>query len=248
MSNNVLTEQDYYDNGGAVGDATAAQVMRGLAIAWRQAENYLNANMLVATGTYTAVWPSDGNMDLDKGYLTGLVSVTARHDLSTCTCQTQDFSECAIIVDQRTGVISLRSCHSSLGSQCASGQCGSPAVSMVPRLAIVTYGSGIWESRTEIPEDVVLALVQLSRKWVEVVLGRTEPGAPAIQSYSEMGYSETRAPLRQTKIGVGFAEQLLADTLRNYRVKRMVRGSKPQSAGIITGRSYAGPGFGGFGR
>jgi len=212
----------------AIGFATGTTALEDLAweAAWEQAETLLGSNLL--TGTVAAerhIWPRgwldyDANfryLQLDKTYLTSVVTCTLTHDLGECDCGTDDVSACVLPYDLRRSVVEIRSSEASISAGCGCVMCNKEA------WVDITYVAGAWNTPADIPATVKLAIATLAQDWKSLALsGGATASAGFVDQWSSMDYSERLGLLAKTEAGSSPAANLAAGVFRKYKVKRMV--------------------------
>jgi hypothetical protein len=205
---------------------TAALEDMAYAAAWSQAEALLGSNLL--TGTVAAerhIWPRgwldyDLNfryLQLDKTYLTSVVTATLTHDLGNCDCGTDDVSACVLPYDLRRSVVEVRASDAPISGGCGCVMCNREA------WIDITYVAGAWNTPGDIPADVKLAIATLAQEWKALALsGGASAGAAFVTQWSSMDYSEQLGALVNTPADKSAAANLAATVFRRYRVNRMV--------------------------
>jgi len=211
----------------AVGFATGTAALEDMAwqAAWDQAETLLGSNILTGTVTERHIWPRgwldyDANfryLQLNKTYLTSVITATLTHDLGECDCGTDDVSACVLEYDLRRSVVEIRSSEASISAGCGCVMCNKEA------WVDIVYIAGAWDTPADIPATVKLAIATLAQDWKNLALsGGATVSAGFIDQWSSMDYSERLGLLVKTDAGSSPAANLAAMVFRKYKVKRMV--------------------------
>lgn len=225
----ILTDDIFSSYGGATGTSTPAQRQAAYCIAEGEAATEIGTFVAPTTVTGTHAWPPMGEpVMLQYTHLNSIGAVTALHDVG-CDCEDDavTLEGCAWILDVDGSIISLRECNATAQGSCARANCSCGIWnSGRPYRARIAYTAGLPTEAASDPR-LLLGLVTVAdlalQQIVDQCAAEGGPGDPGVQSYSSIGYSETRFNLRMTAFGPSARANYAANLLREFKYKRALK-------------------------
>lgn len=218
----ILTEDIYEQyNGTNKNISTDDQRMAAFAIAESQMGDELRTPITQTTFTGTYTWPSYDVIELEHTRLASVGSVTAVHDTGcNCAADSIEISGCAWIKHAEAGIIDVRECGNTIKASCAGCNCGHGGR---PYQARVVYTAGlpaIAASDPRLRQALVIVADLALEQIVDPSGAESGPGDIGVQSYSSVGYSETRVTLKMTAFGSSARANYAANMVRHLKYKR----------------------------
>lgn len=225
-SASILTDSIFSKYGGTIGSEGEGQRDAAYAIAEGQAVEEIGTFLSPTTVTGTYLWPPLGQpLQLEHTHVSSVPSVTAIHDAG-CDCATNaiELSGCAWLLHPDAGTISLRECGNTLKASCSGCSCGRGGAG--PLQARIVYTAGLPSGVASDPR-LLLGLVVAADLALQQIIDPSGaeggPGDPGVQSFSSVGYSEQRTPLRMTAFGSSVRANYAANQLRPFKFKRALK-------------------------
>lgn len=215
--------------GGVTGSASTAMINRALQIAWDRVEDFIGSQLYPYTvSNERHPWPANGRLQLEHRYLSQVNTVTARHDEETCSCDTTDYTGCAVLLDLENSIIDVKECYAQ-SVPCSNCACSSTGRGTT---ALISYVAGLSHP---LSDSVLLALVLLAKDNLAVLTDGVDEFAQMKQlaSFRSMDYSESYAPKNvHNRFSTPTRADLAFELLRQYRDKRAVAIANPRKARI----------------
>ncbi len=140
-----------------------------------------------------------------------------------CANDAYELSGCAWIIDADGGLVSLRECGNTAQANCAG--CNCTQIGSAYRVRII-YTAGLPVGAASDPRLLLglttaadLALQQIT----DQCAAEGGPGDPGVQSYSSIGYTESRFPLHMTAFGPSARANYAAGQLRVFKYNRALK-------------------------
>jgi hypothetical protein len=222
----IMTDARFQAHGGDVANlvALSSSAQRGVAyaIAEQQTMRHFRTWLEETIVTGTFAWPiGHARMQLPLKRITQVMGVTAIHEAG-CDCldDAYEISGCAWLIDGMNGVIDLRSCGSQVGSGGARCNCAwaQGHRSNAAKLARIVVKAGFPAGHLATVPQFLAGLASASKLALQQLIDPSGaeggPGNPALTSFSDAGYSESRAgPFSMTAFGNSPEAQHIAKVL-----------------------------------
>lgn len=184
----LLTTQDEFVNyHGGSGSYRPTAVDIALGLAEGKVAGWIDSALVPTTITEEQSWPiDDGKLQLGKRRLISITSIVGLHSLD-CSCVWREVTDCAVIFDARLAIIKVINCQG-VGNTCWPCRC--------PRRVRVTYTYGFTAdeaaSSTVIGNTIRASVFTAALGFLRSTIGLDTQGNQAINSWSSVGYSESR--------------------------------------------------------
>lgn len=225
VTGTVLTDDLFIMFGGNPSTSNDFQRQAAYAMAEHQATLEIKTFLrpTIVTGTYS--WPYDSRLMLKHTHLNRVISVTAVHDAGCdCADDATELTGCAWVKHREAAIIDIRECGNTIQASCSGCSCGRGGVG--PFQARVVYEAGLPTETLQEP-NLLMGLVTAAGLALEQMVDPHKaeggPGDPGVQSYSSLGYSESRTPLKMTAFGASARANYAARMLKPYKFKRALR-------------------------
>jgi hypothetical protein len=207
----VMNDDIFMNYGGAatglVEISTEPQRYAAYQIAEQWAMNMLSTYLVNTRSTGVFAWPSgtyDSIVQLPITHVTSLIGVTAIHGAG-CSCDDSTFTidGCAYLKNGIAGIIDLRSCGSGCSARGACTQ--AQGYQGGAYQAQVILDAGYPAGQVAGSAMMLAGLTIASRLALQILVDPSGMegglGNPGLTSYSDTGYSESRAEIRRNLIG-----------------------------------------------
>ena len=205
----ILTDDDFVTYGGETGTSTVAQRQAAYLGAEKRVTSFLGTFLLPTTVTGTHTIDPLRNLKTKYGYVRSINSVIVRSRQFDDDCTLDDTSTCVYIRDDGYGIIDPK---------CVSVYCPCTGISDYYKIQ-VSYTAGL-STGTITQPDYLMYLVSLADIFLKEISGdggNESTGDIGVESFSELGYSEKRFPLRKTTLGSSARSNWIADGLMPLR-------------------------------
>ena len=212
----IMTDTIFSKYGGDISSltslSTAEQRNAAYAMAEQTAMRHLSTYLEPTTITGTFSWPlNDTRVSLPIMRVLSILGVTAIHEAGCdCADDAYEISGCAWLLDGPNGIIDLRHCSSNsvasggAGCNCASAQ-GYTSAGYQPKQSRVILQVGFPTGLIASSPQALLALTIASKLYLQQIVDPSGaeggPGDPGLTSFSDSGYSESRAEIFMTAFG-----------------------------------------------
>ncbi len=218
----ILTDDMFFEyNPNMIATGTVTQRNASYIMAEQQMMQHLQTFLIPTTVTGTYLWPLPmDSIRLDHGFVSSIDRIVVTSLDNCCSCDVTENEACALI-RSGWGIIDPIVVSSAVGS------CGSCAAHGGYYQALVTYTAGYPTGTSSQDVSLHMGLAKIADVALKEIVdpGANEggPGDPGIQSWSSLGYNETRQPLESFPFGSGPIANYVARLVRHLKKRRPLR-------------------------